>query len=59
MIKDIEACPVFARWQVECHKCGITFYVDIEPEAIEEDILNLEDMECELHPIAEHVLELA
>ena len=41
---DIEACPVFVRWQIRCPKCGITFYVDSEPESAKEDILNLNDM---------------
>ena len=55
---DIKACPVFTRWQVICHKCGITFYVDADPKATEEDFINLEELKCGEHPIEDHCLEL-
>lgn len=55
---DVKSCPVFTRWQVQCNKCRIIFYVDAEPEATEERILNLEDMQCGLHPSEDNVLEL-
>ena len=57
--KDVEASPVFLRWQVRCSKCGTVFYVDTEPNALEDDILELADMECGLHPSEDSVLELA
>jgi len=47
---DIELCPVFVRWQIRCAKCGLTFYVDSEPESTKEDILELDQMKCEYHP---------
>jgi hypothetical protein len=55
---DIEARPVFTRWQVQCRQCGIYFYVDTEPEATKEDFTNLEDMKCGEHPREDNVLEL-
>jgi hypothetical protein len=58
MTTNIEACPVFTRWQVHCTKCGITFYVDSEPDAKEEDIMSLDELRCGEHPEEDHVLEL-
>jgi hypothetical protein len=57
--RRIEACPVFMRWQVNCLQCGITFYVDTEPETTKEDILKLEFLKCESHPLGNKVLTLA
>ncbi len=55
---DIEACPVFTRWQVRCKTCGVYFYVDTEPDATKEDFINLEELKCGEHPIEDHCLEL-
>ena len=59
MLDDIKVCPVFTRWQVRCSKCGITFYVDSEPEANKDDILKLNEVKCEIHPKEDSVLMLA
>lgn len=58
--KNIEACPVFTRWQIRCYKCKALFYIDSEPSWTEEEILGLEleDMDCEYHPTEGAVLEL-
>ena len=56
--QDIEACPVFVRWQVRCSKCGIKFYVDSEPESTKEDILSFDDMKCEYHHTEDYILML-
>ena len=56
---NIEANPVFMRWQVNCLQCGITFYIDTEPETTKEDILELEFLKCESHPLEDKVLALA
>ena len=55
---DIKACQVFTRWQIHCHKCGITFYVDSETESTKEDILSLDDMKCEYHPNEDSIVML-
>jgi len=51
--------PVFKRWQVCCNKCGTVFYVDTEPNSIGEEIAELEDIRCGLHPVEGSVIELA
>ena len=56
---DIKACPVFTRWQVQCNQCGVIFYVDAEPEATKENLISLENIQCEWHPREQQVLELA
>ena len=55
---DIEASPVFTRWQVQCSKCGIIFYVDTEPDATKEDFIYLEELKCGEHSMEDHCLEL-
>jgi phage terminase large subunit GpA-like protein len=50
--------PVFTRWQVHCRKCGAIFYVDVEPESTGEEIFELEDIHCGLHPSESSVIEL-
>lgn len=57
--KDFQARPVFTRWQLICPKCKKTFYIDVEPEVTEGDILSLEDLKCGLHPHEDSVLQLA
>jgi len=54
----LEVCPVFTRWQVRCENCGAIFYVDTEPESAGEEILELEDIYCGLHPNESSVIEL-
>jgi len=50
--------PVFTRWQVHCQRCGAIFYVDTEPESTSEEIFELEDTYCGLHPSESSVIEL-
>jgi len=54
----LEITPVFTRWQVHCQKCGAIFYVDAEPESTGEEIFELEDIYCGLHPSESSVVEL-
>jgi len=54
----LEITPVFTRWQVHCQKCGAIFYVDAEPESTGEEIIELEDIYCGLHPSESSVVEL-
>lgn len=56
---DVEARPVFARWQVHCKTCGVYFYVDAEPDTSKEDLINLEELKCGEHPMEDQVLEMA
>jgi len=56
--QDITACPVFTRWQVQCPKCGITFYIDSEPESVKNEILKLKEIKCEYHPKEDSVVML-
>lgn len=55
----LQICPVFARWQVHCKRCDAMFYVDAEPVGTGEEILELEDIHCGLHPGESSVIELA
>jgi len=55
----LELFPVFTRWQVYCSKCNIVFYVDTEVHSTGEEILELEDVQCALHPAEGSVIELA
>ena len=55
----LEIFPVFERWQVCCKKCNIVFYVDTEPDSNGEEIVELEDIRCGLHPSENSVIELA
>lgn len=50
--------PVFTRWQVHCHRCGAIFYVDTESESTGEEIFELKDIHCSLHPSESSVIEL-
>jgi phage terminase large subunit GpA-like protein len=54
----LEISPVFTRWQVRCQRCGAIFYVDTEPESTGEEIFELEDTHCGLHPSESSVVEL-
>ncbi len=54
----LEISPVFTRWQVHCRRCGAIFYVDGEPESTGEEIFELEDIHCGLHPNESSVIEL-
>ena len=54
----LEISPVFTRWQVHCHRCGVIFYVDTESESTGEEIFELEDIYCGLHPSESSVIEL-
>jgi phage terminase large subunit GpA-like protein len=54
----LEITPVFTRWQVHCQKCGAIFYVDAEPESTGEEIFELEDIHCGLHPSESSTIEL-
>ena len=54
----LEISPVFTRWQVRCHGCGATFYVDTDPESSGEEIFKPEDIYCGLHPSESSVIEL-
>jgi len=54
----LEISPVFTRWQVHCRKFGAIFYVDTEPESTSEEIFELEDIYCGLHPSESSVIEL-
>ena len=58
MAVDVVTYPVFTRWQVCCSKCGTIFYIDAEPGTTKERIISLEDLDCELHPMEDHVLDL-
>ena len=55
---NIEARPVFTRWQIRCSKCGITFYVDSEPERTKKALLKLGDTKCGFHPDEDSVVML-
>ena len=54
----LEISPVFARWQVCCKRCGAIFYIDTEPESTGEEILEIADIHCGLHPGESSVVEL-
>lgn len=55
----LELSPVFTRWQVNCQKCSTVFYIDTEPNSTGEEMLELEDIQCGLHPNEGSVVELA
>lgn len=56
--EELDVLPVFTRWQVRCKGCGALFYVDTEPNSAGEEILELEDVHCGLHPSESSVVEL-
>jgi hypothetical protein len=54
----LEISPVFTRRRVHCQRYGAIFYVDTEPESTGEEIFELEDIYCGLHPSESSVIEL-
>jgi len=56
--QGLEIFPVFTRWQVHCQDCGAIFYVDAEPDSTGEEIFELEDIHCGLHPSESSTIEL-